>query len=177
MDNQVLDFFMKEPGKEFHVRQLSKLLKKSPTTISKYLKNLEKKDILKSEKKFNHLLFRANVESKKFKKLKLNYNLELLESSGLIDYLVKEFNHPEAIVLFGSFAKAENISKSDIDLLIVSPLKKEIELNKFEKRLRNKIQLFIHSKKEIERIKEKNKELLNSWINGIVIYGHWEVFK
>ncbi len=177
MDNQVLDFFMKEPGKEFHVRQLSKLLKKSPTTISKYLKNLEKKDILKSEKKFNHLLFRANVESKKFKKLKLNYNLELLESSGLIDYLVKEFNHPEAIVLFGSFAKAENISKSDIDLLIVSPLKKEIELNKFEKRLRNKIQLFIHSKKEIERIKEKNKELLNSWINGIVIYGYLEVFK
>ncbi len=177
MDNQILIFFIKEPEKEFHVRQLSKLLKKSPTTISKYLKNLEKKGILKSDKRFNHLLFKADNENKKFKKLKLNYNLELLEDSGLIDYLVKEFNHPESIVLFGSFAKAENRSKSDIDLLIVSPLKKEIKLNKFEKRLGNKIQLFVHSKKEIEKIKSKNRELLNSWINGIVIHGYFEVFK
>ena len=173
----MLNFFMKESGKEFHVRQLSKLLKKSPTTISKYLKDFEKEGILKSERKFNHLLFKADIESKKFKKLKVDYNLELLESSGLIDYLVKEFNHPEAMVLFGSFAKAENISKSDIDLLIVSPLKKEIKLDRFEKKLGNKIQLFVHSKKEIEKIKEKNKGLLNSWINGIVIHGYLEVFK
>jgi len=177
MDNDILNFFIREPEKEFHVRQLSKLLKKSPTTISKYLKDFENKGVLRSEKKFNHLLFKANTEGKKFKKLKLNYNLELLEDSGLIDYLVKEFNHPEAIVLFGSFSKAENISRSDIDLLILSPLKKDIKLNRFERILGNKIQLFVHSKKEIERMKEKNKGLLNNWINGIVVYGYLEVFR
>jgi len=175
MDN-ILNFFIKEPEKQFHIRQISKLLGKSPTTISKYLKELKEKNILKSEKKLNHLLFKANVENKKFKQLKLNYNLNLLYGSGLIDYLVKELNYPEAIILFGSFAKAENSSVSDIDLLIISPSKKDIKLTNFEKRVGHKIQIFIHSKKDIEKIKEKNKELLNNWINGITLYGFWEVF-
>ena len=178
MDNiKILKFFIEEPEKQFHVRQLSKILKKSPTTISKYLKELEKKGILKYEKKLNHLLFKANTENEKFKKIKLDYNLEILQDSGLIDYLVKEFNHPEAIILFGSFAKAENNSKSDIDLLIVSPSKKEISLDKFEKKIGYKIQLFVHSDKEINKLKKSNIELLNNWVNGIVISGYFEVFK
>ena len=175
--NRILRFFIEEPEKEFHVRQLSKLLKKSPTTISKYLKEFEKKRFLKSERKLNHLLFKAHVENKEFKKAKLDYNLDILQESGLIDYLIKQFNYPEAIILFGSFAKAENIPKSDIDLLLISPLKKNIKLEKFERKLGHKIQVFVHSKKDIDKMKQKNKELLNSWINGIVIYGFFEVFK
>jgi len=176
VDN-LLDFFIKNPEKEFHVRELSKLLKKSPTTISKYLKDLERKKILVSEKKLNHLLFMANTKSNSFKQIKLNHNLNFLHNSGLINYLIKEFNYPEAIVLFGSYAKAENTIQSDIDLLIISSSKKRVNLEKFEKKIESKIQLFIHSKEEIKKMKEKNKELLNSWINGIVIYGYLEMFK
>ena len=176
MDN-ILNFFIKEPEKEFHVRQLSKLLNKSPTTISKYLKEFERKKILKSETKLNHLLFKANSKNERFKQLKLNYNLNLLYDSRLIDYIVKKFNYPEAIVLFGSFAKAEDIPTSDIDLLIVSPSKKNIELKEFEKKLGHEIQIFVYSRKDVEKMKGKNKELLNNFINGIVIHGYLEVFK
>ncbi len=176
MDN-ILKFFIKEPEKEFHIRQLSKLTKKSPTTISKYLKGFERKGILISEQKLNHLLFKANIENIKFKQLKLNYNLNILFDSKLIEFLVGEFNYPEAIILFGSFSKAENTSKSDIDLLIISPIKKEINLEKYEKHIGNKIQLFVHSKKEIEQMMEKNKELFNNLVNGNTIYGFWEVLK
>ncbi|MFH1358955.1 MAG: nucleotidyltransferase domain-containing protein [archaeon] len=175
--DKILEFFIKEPETEFHVRQISKLLNKSPTTVSKYLKKLEKEGVLVSEKKLNHLLFKANAESQKFKRLKLNYNLEKLSESSIVSYLAEEFNHPEAIVLFGSFSKAENIARSDIDLLIVSSLKKEINLEKFERKLGYKIQLILHSKKEIDKMKEKNKELMNSIINGITLYGFWEVFR
>lgn len=157
MDN-ILNFFIKEPEKEFHVRQLSKLLNKSPTTISKYLKEFERKKILKSETKLNHLLFKANSKNERFKQLKLNYNLNLLYDSRLIDYIVKKFNYPEAIVLFGSFAKAEDIPTSDIDLLIVSPSKKNIELKEFEKKLGHEIQIFVYSRKDVEKMKGKNKE-------------------
>ncbi|MEK6872878.1 MAG: nucleotidyltransferase domain-containing protein [Nanoarchaeota archaeon] len=175
--DKILEPFIENPEKEFHVRQIAKLVNKSPTTISKYLKKFERKDILKSDKKFNHLLFKANTENDNFKRLKLSYNLEILHSSGLIDYIVKEFNYPEAIILFGSFAKAENIPKSDVDLLIISPLKKEINLERFEEKLGHKIQLFINSKKEIEIMKRKNKELLNNFINGVTLYGFLEVFR
>jgi len=175
--DKILEFFIKEPEREFHVRGISKLVGRSPTTVSKYLKKLANDNILLLDKKFNHLLFRANSENIKFKRLKLNYNLDKLYDSGLIEYLVEEFNHPEVIVLFGSSAKAENIERSDIDLLIIGGSKKDVKLGKYQKKLGHEIQLFVHSVKDIERMKDKNKELLNSFINGIRIYGSWEIFR
>lgn len=171
--DKVLEFFIKEPEQEVHIRKISKILKKSPTTISKYLRNFEKQGILKSKRKLNHLLFKANLENEKFKILKLNYNLKSLYESKIINYLVEEFNYPEAIILFGSFSKAENTQKSDIDILVISPLKKDVELNKFEKKLNSEVQLFVYSKKTLKKI---NKELMNKFVNGIVVYGFWEVF-
>jgi len=175
--DEIIELFFKEPEKEYHVRDIAKRVGKSPTTISKYLKDFEKNGLLKSESKFNHLIFKANEESLRFKLLRKNYNLELLFNSGLIKFLVDEFNFPKAIFLFGSFAKGENNSKSDIDLLIISPLKKEVDLKKFEKLIGYEIQLFIYSMKEVEIMKTKNKELLNNFINGVNLYGYWEVFE
>ncbi len=37
------------------------------------------------------------------------------------------------------------------------------------------MQLFVE--KDINKLKEKNKELLNNIINGITLYGFFEVFK
>lgn len=173
--DKLIEYFIKNE-KEFHVRELAKILKKSPTTISKYLKKYEKENILVSEKKFNHLLFKPNTNSLQFKQLKLNYNLSLLNNSGLINKLDKEFN-PEAIILFGSFAKAENTKKSDIDILLITPRKKEINIETFEKDIGNSIQLHLYSDKDIEIMKIKNKELLNNFLNGIILKGYWELFK
>lgn len=178
--DKILEFFIKEPYREFHVREVSRILKKSPTTISKYLKKYEKKGVLKSEKKLNHLIFKANTQNKNFKQIKLNYNIQLINNSGLIEFLEKEFNHPQAIILFGSFAKAENIPRSDIDLLVISSKKRDpysIKLDKFEKKLGHEVQLFAHTLEEIKKLKQTNKELINSWINGIVIYGYFELLK
>ena len=175
--DKISELFFKEPEREFHVRELAKLLKRSPTTISKYLKEYGSKKILISKRKLNHLLFKADTESVKFKQLKLNYNLNVLHESGLIEYLVEAFNQPEAIVLFGSFSKAEDNKNSDVDILIISSKKQEPNVEKFEKKLNHKIQLFIHSKKKLEKLKNKNKELFNNWINGIVVYGYFEALK
>ena len=49
-------------------------------------------------------------------------------------------------------------------------------LERFEKKLKHKIQLFLHSRKEIKTMKTKNKELLNNLVNGVVVYGFWEAF-
>lgn len=175
--DKLLEYFITEPEKEFYIRELAKLTKKSPTTISKYLEEFRKKGILNSRRKFNHLLYKANNENSNFKNLKFSYNLNQLQSSGFIEHLVEEYNHPEAIILFGSFAKAEDIPGSDIDILIVTPLKKEINLSAFEAKLGHKVQLFIYSRADIKRMKTKNKELLNNFINGIVLAGYWELFK
>ncbi|MCX6742586.1 MAG: nucleotidyltransferase domain-containing protein [Candidatus Pacearchaeota archaeon] len=175
--NRLLEYFFEEPEREFHVRELAKILKKSPTTISKYLGQLKKTGVLVSERKLSHLLFKANLNSFQFKDLKLFYNIKNIKESGLLGYLNEELNHPQAIILFGSFAKSENIKKSDIDLFIITSIKKELDLKEFEKKLCHEIQLFLHSNKEVEEMKQKKEPLLNSIINGVVLEGYWELLK
>ena len=175
--DDILDCFMINPEKEYHIRELARLTKKSPTTISKYLKMQEKTGILKSHRKFGHLLFKANTESSSFRDLKRFYNIKKLRDSGLIDFLVRHFNNPEAIVLFGSYCKGEDIPESDIDMLIITQLKKEVSLERFEKILNRRIHLLLHSNNDIKTMKVKNKELLNNMLNGVVLYGFWELLK
>jgi len=175
--NNILEFFIREPEREFHLRGLAKLAKKSPTTVSKYLELLRKEGLLKSKRKLNHLLFKANTENPLFRETKLCYNLKTLRNSGIIEYLNEEFNEPEAVILFGSYAKAQDTPASDIDILVVTTIKKDVGLKKFEKLLGHPIQLFLHSNSEIDKMKTKNKELLNSWVNGIVVSGYWELFR
>ena len=172
--DKILEIFIMEPEKEFHVRELAKRFKKSPTTISKKLKFYEKNHLLKSEKKLNHLLFKAN-SSLLFKQKKINYNLERIYFSGLIDFIRNEFNYPKAIVLFGSWASGENAKISDLDILVVSPVDKNVDLNKFKRKLGD-IQLFVLSDKKIKKMVGNNPELVNSFINGIVLDGLLEVF-
>lgn len=170
---EILSYFFEEPNKEFYVREIANLLKKSPTTISKYLNQFMKQGILVSESKFGHLFFRAS-ENQKFKQEKLNFNLEKIRDSGILDFFEKELNYPDAIIVFGSFAKAENGKNSDLDFLVVTPVKKDLNFEKFEKKLGRNVQVFLYSKKQLSNL--KNKELLNSFINGIVLKGYMEVF-
>jgi len=177
IDNlEILKFFIDNPNQQFHIREVAKLTKLAPTTVTNYLENFKKNNILEKKKERNHVLYRANTENKSYKDIKLYYNIKKIRDSGLIDFLEDELNHPEAIVLFGSFRKSENIPSSDIDIFILSPIKKQLDLTIFEKKNKHNIQLFIHSKKELDLMKTDNKELLNNIINGIVLNGFLEVF-
>ncbi len=91
-----------------------------------------------------------------------------------MDFLNSELAHP-IIVLFGSYAKAENHEKSDIDLFLVADEKKELNLQKFEKLLNAKIHLFLHTKNEFRKLKKTSPELVNNVINGFRLAGYLEV--
>jgi len=86
--DKMLEYFIREPEREFHVRELAKFMKKSPTTASKHLSKLKKGGLLNSRKKLNHLLFKANAENPLFRTEKLAYNLRRMAESGLIGHLV-----------------------------------------------------------------------------------------
>ena len=105
------------------------------------------------------------------------YNLHELFKNNIIDLFKVHFHNPECIVLFGSFAKGEDIEESDIDILLVSSLKepKYKELyNKFmksiEKEFNRKINLHI-----LPSLEKSEKEFKNAVANGIVLYGYLKV--
>ena len=109
------------------------------------------------------MLFKANRESPVLRDLSRIYWRIKLEK--LVNYLVLEM-HPKTIILFGSLAKLESKADSDIDICIISKIKKKLNLLKFENINNRKIQLFDYL--SIEKI---NKELKNNILNGYVLYG------
>ena len=169
-----LNLFFEEPNREFHLRELSRLLKKNPVTIKNHLKEFKKLEAIKCVKSRGLEIYSANLENPYYKEFKRIYNRFKIIESGLLDFLKKEFSLP-TIVIFGSYERGEDNKNSDIDIFILSEVKKEIPLKDFEKRLNKPIQLHIKSKKEFERMKKDNKELINSILNGSIISGFLEV--
>ena len=173
--NEMLELFYNHPTREYHIREFARLMKLSPTTATKYLLQLVKEGVLTKKEERNHILFSANTDNSMFKTKKRNYNLERIQTSGLIAFLEQEFNYPKCVILFGSYSKGENGENSDIDLFMLTETKKETNLERFEKRLDAKIELFIYDEKSFNNMKAKNKELLNNILNGIKLYGSIEV--
>ncbi|MBD3361832.1 hypothetical protein GF358_03500 [Candidatus Woesearchaeota archaeon] len=85
--------------------------------------------------------------------------------SGLIDHIENKL-HPRCIILFGSVRKGEYTKKSDIDLFVQAQTK-QINLEKYEKKLKHKINLFFE--KDFHKL---SKELLENLINGIKLSGY-----
>ncbi len=177
IDTYTLKPFIENPNREYHLRELSRLLKISPTTVGKNLESLKKENYLLKRKDRGHLLYRANTDSDAYKDTKTYYNITRIKKSGLIDFLTNEYNYPKTIILFGSYAKAENTPQSDIDLFIVSETTKEPNLKKFEKKLGCEIQLFTANQRKFKQMKENSKELLNNILNGKILYGYIEAFQ
>ena len=169
---QVREYFLLNPTMKSWVRQIERDLKVSLPLVIRYTKELEKERILKSSSVAGITLYSADRTSTIFLMEKRLYNLRSLYSSGLVDFLVQELSNP-AIILFGSYARGEDVETSDIDIFIETTQKEIPSLVKFEKKLQRKTQLFKY--KDISKV--ENKELANNIMNGITLNGFLEVFK
>ena len=74
-------------------------------------------------------------------------------------------------MVFGSYSKGEDISKSDIDVAVVTKKGAKLDLKDFEKYLRRKISIY-----EIQ-INDSSKEFLNNLANGTVVYGFLRILQ
>lgn len=169
INDDVLGLFFLNPTTSFHVRAVAKKQHISTPTASYKLKQLAKTGLLIKEAKANLLLFRANLENPSFIVRKRIYNLRQLYSSGIVEALNAHYAQPEAVVLFGSYARGEDIERSDIDIAVTASIPRSVALGQYEKLLHRKIQLL--------ELKPSNRtpELINSLANGIVLSGYLKV--
>src|SRR3989338_3418435 len=127
--DKIKEYFFVNPTVKFRVRQIERELKLSLPSAIRYVKELEKEGILKNEKIAGIVLFSADRISKAFLLEKRLFNIKSIYTSGLIEYLVNEYSNP-IILIFGSYAKGEDIEDSDIDLYIQTSSKKDVSLEK-----------------------------------------------
>jgi len=166
------EFFFVNPTAKLRVREIERTLKLPLPSVIRYCRELEKESILTTIKIGNVNFYTANRGSEKYLLEKKLYNVKKIYESGIIEHLREKLSNP-SIVLFGSFAKGEDTEESDIDLYIETPSRKKVSLEKFEKLLKRRIQVFQH--KNLNEI--SNSHLANNIINGFLLNGFVEVFK
>lgn len=165
---EALRFFIENPHQEIHLREFSRKTKISLNSAQRFLSLFLDKDFITEERKANLRYFKANLESIVFKHIKKTYSLQILMESGLIDYLKNaDFTF---VTLFGSVARGEDDSKSDIDLVCIGG--KQQNLYEFERRLKKEINTHFFSWAEWRKQKDKNKAFYQDVISqGINLIG------
>jgi len=163
-----LEPFFKDSYKRINIREYARIRRISPPFASKILSSFKNENILIKETEKNYIYYTANKESKEFIELSRLYWYFVFKKIGILEYLEREMINP-VVILFGSFSKAEIKQNSDIDIAIFTISKKVVNLEKFEKKLNRKIQLFVLKSRE----DLKNNSLLNNILNGFILSGEW----
>ncbi|MCZ7357101.1 MAG: nucleotidyltransferase domain-containing protein [Candidatus Methanoperedens sp.] len=171
---KVLKVFFENPNPEgagFQLREIGRITKLATTSVKRYLNELVNEELIIISKHRIHAypVYRANLDSEKFRFLKKIDTIMTLKDSGLIEFLESKCM-PDVIILFGSASRGEDTIESDIDLYMLCKERK-MDLQDFEKRIKRKISLFF-SKDFVEL----SNELKNNIINGIILKGYLKVF-
>lgn len=163
-DMKIMDLIFRQPSREFHIRELARLTGLSAPTIILAVKRLRKKGIIDTHRKGNMKIIKA-ADSANFVRAKRIYNIQTIYESGIVEHLNSVYEDPQAIILFGSFSRGDDVEKSDVDIAVVTNLHKKPDLNFFEEKIGK--QISIH---EID-VKKVSKEFMSNLANGIVLEG------
>ena len=143
---------------ELKIRDLSRLTKIPRTSINRYLNSLKESKIIDSEGRL--------ITNNYTKFLRSFILIKKIFASGLIEYLESQLV-PSVIILFGSIRKGEHTKESDIDLFVETTKTISLDLSRFEKKIKHKIQIFAE-----QDIADLPKELFNNVVNGIKLSGY-----
>lgn len=171
LQNEIFRLLCIKAGTSLNQRGIARMLKVSPTAVSKSLPILEKEGLIKLEKAktmnlISVILDRDNPRTMAFKRIE---NLKLIYESGLVEFLEESFPGTP-VILFGSYSRGEDTDRSDIDIAIIGSSEKKIELTKFDKLLERTVFLHFYSS-----FKTIEKELKENILSGIILIGGIEL--
>ncbi len=162
---EVFQLLCVRAGKKLSQREIALALKVSPTAVGNCLSLLLKNNFIVAERMKTIHFISLNRDEPRALWLKRVENLRQIYLSGLLTYLVGELAGG-TVVLFGSYARGEDIFSSDIDIAVVGRKSKVLSLDKFEKVLQRKVHVqFFASWGNIE------SHVRNNILNGIVLEG------
>ena len=171
LQQEILRLLFIKAGMPLNQRQIANLLEVSPPAVMKALPGLEKESLIKisQDKETKRWSIELNRDNHKVIQLKRVDNLRQIYSSGLADFLEKEFAGA-TIILFGSYSRGEDTITSDIDIVVIGRKEKQMKLTNFDKALERTIFINFYSS-----FKEVHKHLRENIFNGIILAGGIEI--
>ena len=119
---RTLGLLLLNPEASYHVRELARLTNTAAGTLHKELSKLTAGGILQSKKVGNQVHYSANMQCPIFNELASI----LRKTSGLVDVLASALSNVQNQIafafVFGSVARGEQQTNSDIDVILVGDL-------------------------------------------------------
>ena len=166
-EDRVLELFFNSP-KHWHFEDLLEKADISRPQLNRWLKQLSKENIIKRIKlKGKMPYYTGNFNNPNYKNKKRLFALEKFYKTGFLNHLAS--CDADTIIIFGSFARSDWYKDSDIDLFVYGKAK-DLNLAKYELKLKREIQLFHFKKKQ--DIKKLDKGVLPNIVNGFTVKGN-----
>ena len=196
---KILEVFLKDPFKEIHLRELSRLSKSSLTNVDNSMRLFVENDIFTRNELPHATFFKPNLENddtiKIFEFLELERRKIFYAKNKNIARLLKKYadsiielsnKRIQLVMLFGSVARGEWAKGSDIDILAVVP-DKESDIVEILNKAKTDVSPLLEirpitttTKKFIDGYKAKSEFYDNLWKDRIVLYNEflfWQLIK
>lgn len=166
LQQEILRLLCIRAGSALSQREIAKLLGVSPTAVGKSIPLLVAEDLALIDRQATMnvklISLERNMKAMLYKKIE---NMKQFYEHNFQEFL--EETYPgTTIILFGSYAKGEDIVSSDIDVAIIGATKKNVSFSSFEKIFERTI-----SVQQYSSFKDIHKELLENLCNGVVLAG------
>lgn len=165
---RLLAYYFTNPTSCLHLRDLAERLGTDPSNLSKELRRLEREGLFRSEVSGRQKYFQLNREYPLFDEVRRIVEKTIGAVATIREALKKIVGVDEAY-LYGSFAKNQQDSASDIDVLIVGGPREEAlapAVRKLERQLGRELNYTVLTQKELEsRRARKDAFLENVWHN------------
>lgn len=159
----LLAYFFLHPEESFYLRQLERLLKKPVGQLSRELLNLEKIGLLVSSQEGNQRRYTVNKDFPLHDELRTVF-LKTAGAGDVIRGALSKLEGVELALVYGSFAKGEEHSGSDIDVMIVGTVAdKDVgrTISTAERKLKRPVNYSLYEREEVmARLKRKDNFIM-----------------
>jgi predicted nucleotidyltransferase len=118
---KLLTLFLLNPGREYYVRELARITEENMNAVRRELANLQSFGLITGERKGNQQYYMVNQDFFLYEDLQKL----VLKTEGVARVLKERLSgmaYIRCMFIYGSFAKGNAGSKSDIDLFIVGDI-------------------------------------------------------
>lgn len=165
---ELLNYFFLHPEESLYVNEISRKLDLDKRNLVKKLKELEEEGILKSVIRGNQKIFSINKSFSLFNE----YRQIVFKTIGIenkIRDICSKVEGVERAYIFGSYAKNDLDTHSDIDLLVIGNHKVaslQRHINKLQEQIDREINIINMDKNEFENRKKRKDTFVENILKG-----------